>query len=475
MALKTQKTSTILLSCARIFNYVHFVVLLLEKKEKTMSEKEHKKSKRGYFEKQLTTSVVRDDGTKLRVTGLSKNSYEEACADARKKKEEAERLHKISILNKKASTTEPFKHYILMFMDYKKNKVATKHRWTSTTYDTNMQIFDSKFRDSKIGNMQLKNLSVNHFQTFYDDLTLNKGLALSYVSNIRLLAIQTFDYIDRNIIKIENYARLADLNSVWRDEVGIDFDEDVEEEKGQVLTEEEISKIYTCIIEEPTRYRYGWAYLLQLATGCRPQEILALTKQCVDFDKKEILINKAIGRKKIDGKKVCYFKTTKNRVIRRVYMDDIMEMALKNILKYMPRNLDKDHRTDLIEQGLLIYNTKGELLNVDIYSGEFKRLCHYVGVDLKFGEGSYALRHTWDSHNNTYKCNNPMQFLITAKVAGHTPNVDVNTYTHVTEQMIRDNIKNPIASMLNEKKEDEEMFKEFLEFKKWQEQMRGEQ
>ena len=53
--------------------------------------------------------------------------------------------------------------------------------------------------------MQLKNLNTKHFQEFFDHMTLDKELALSYVKNIRLLAIQTFDYINRNIIRIENY------------------------------------------------------------------------------------------------------------------------------------------------------------------------------------------------------------------------------------------------------------------------------
>ena len=133
-------------------------------------EKEHKKSKRGYYEKQLTTDVITEEGRKLRVTGLSKNSWEEACEDALKKKEEAERLYKISILKNKNSTSEPFKHYMLMFMEYKKDKVPTKKRWTNSTYDTNMEIYRGKYKDSKLGNTQLKNLNVKIFQDFFDNL-----------------------------------------------------------------------------------------------------------------------------------------------------------------------------------------------------------------------------------------------------------------------------------------------------------------
>jgi hypothetical protein len=124
---------------------------------------EHKKSKRGYYEKQLTTSVIQDSGSKLRVTGLSKNSWEEACEDARRKKEEAERLYKIKVIEQTPSTKEPLKNYILMFMEYKHTKAPTKHRWSYGSFKTNSDIWASKFKNSRIGNTQLKNLSVKHF------------------------------------------------------------------------------------------------------------------------------------------------------------------------------------------------------------------------------------------------------------------------------------------------------------------------
>ena len=139
-------------------------------------------------------------------------------------------------------------------------------------------------------------------------------------------------------------------------------------------------------------------------------------------------------------------------------------------MKYMPRNLQKDHRTDYIEQGLLVYNQKGDLLDVDTYTDEFKRMCHYCDISLIPGVGARVLRHTWDSYNN-FKNNNPLQILITSKAAGHTPQVDIASYTHVTEQMIRENIKNPIAQINKEKEEDDELFKEFLAFKKWKQSM----
>ena len=436
-----------------------------------MGDTIHKKTKRGYYEKQLTTDVIKDDGTKVRVTGLSKTSYEEACIDAQRKKDEVERLNKVNILKNKYSTTEPFKNYMLMYLEYKKNDVSTRKRWTSTTYETNFDIYKYKYKDSKVGNTQLKNLNTKLFQDFFDSLTLEKENDLSYVKNIRSLAIKTLEYINIHIIKIENYAKFADLNAVWMDEVPIDYDADVDTNSEQTLTEEEILKIYNCILDEPTRYRYAFAMLLQLGCGCRIQEVCAITTNCINFEEKYIIINKAIGRRRNkEGKRETYMKTTKNRVIRRVYMDETMEMCIRQLQKYMPRNLLKGHRVDYINKGLLIYNQKGDLVDSDSYTEEFKRLCYYCNITLQEGSGSKILRHTWDSYNN-FNNNNPLQILITSKAAGHTPSVDVKSYTHVTEQMLRDNIKNPISQITKEKEEDEETYKEFLQFKKWKEMM----
>lgn len=428
---------------------------------------EHKKTKRGYYEKQLTTNVILENGAKKRVTGLSKVSYEDACKDAINKKQEIERLYKISILESKTSTNDVFKNYILMFMEYKHKKVPTKRRWTSSTYESNMSVYNSKYANSKLGNTQLKNLNVKLFQDFYDNMTLKNGLDVKYVRNIKLLAEQTFDYINRNIVAIENYALLCDLNEEWVDEVGLDYAEDVDEDDIQILTDDEIMRLYNTVKEEPTHFRYAFCQLLQLATGCRIQEINAITLNCIDFEKKEILVNKALGvRKDKKGKKETYMKTTKNKVVRKIFMDDNIEYLLQCIIKYMPRGLVGDYRKDLIEQGLLVYSTKGELVDVDTYTGEFKRLCNYCDISIQYGVGARILRHTWDSYNNI-KNNNPLQILITSKAAGHTPQIDINSYTHISDDIMRENIKNPITHIQQEQKEDEKLYKELLQFKKW--------
>lgn len=403
---------------------------------------EHKKTKRGYYEKRLNTSVITSSGTFRKVTGISKVSYEEACKDAERKKEEAERIERLKVINSTISTHEPFKNYMLMYMEYRRKESPTKHRWTESAYSANFSLYSSKYKDSKLGNMQLKSLNTKVFQVFFDDLTLTQGLSKKYVDNIRLLAIQTLDFINRNICSIENYAKVANLNILSHDEVPLGYLGDLDE-KGQVLTESEILKLYNTIKEEPTRYRYGYCYLLQLATGCRPQEICALTKNCVNYEKETIRICKAIGLKKIEGKRrTPYMKTTKNRVVRELYMDDIIKECLEGIYKFMPRNMFEGYTTEYIDQGLLVYNSYGKFVDTDVYTSEFKRLCHYIGIDLHYGEGSYCLRHTYISYNN--KSNNPIQILITAKNAGHSPKVDLETYTHVSEEQVRDNTKNPI-------------------------------
>lgn len=437
--------------------------------------REHKKTKRGYYEKQLTTNIVQDNGTKLRVTGLSKNSYEEACEDARKKKEEAERLHKIKVIQNTPTTKEPLKYYILMFMKYKHEDVPTKYRWTDSTYSTNMDIYNSKFSDSRIGNMQLKNLSVNHFQDFFDRLTLTQGLNINYVKNIRLLLIQTFEYIDQNICKIENYPKYAGLNEKWIDELDLSYvGDDWLEEKGQVLTDDEIMRFYEMAVINNGTYRYIWAYVLMISAGFRPQELLALTINDIDFEKKEITVCKAIGkRKKPSGKgKELYIKTTKNKVIRKLYMDEIMEDAIINLQKSMKLKLHKEYDDTFASQGLLIYNTKGKLVDVESFSQEFKRICHACGITIRYGEGSYCLRHTWVSKNNLYHSKNPLALaaVATSLAAGHTVETDLGTYTHVDINYLKENIKNPIK--LSRQQEENEDYQEFLEFKKWKQMMK---
>lgn len=443
-----------------------------------MGEKIHKMTKRGYFEKQLSTSIVQDNGKKLRVTGLSKISYEDACLDAEKKREEAERLYKLKVLNETPTSKEPLKKYILLFINYKSKDAPTKYRWVDSTCKTNMDIYDSKFKDSKIGNMQLKNLSVQHFQDFFDDLTLEKELSVSYVNNIRTLLIQVFDYINLNIIKIENYPRYARLNEKWVDELDLNYvGDDWLEEKGQVLTDEEIIKIYEMALLNSGTYRYIWVFILMLSGGFRPQEMFCLTLNDINFEKREITICKAVGkRKKLDGKgKELYIKTTKNRVIRKLYLDEVMEDCIYNIIKTMKLNLHKDFDSSLPDSGLLIYNTKGKLVDVETFTQEFKRLCFNLGIALRHGEGSYCLRHTWVSKNNLYHSKNPLALaaVATSLAAGHSVETDLGTYTHIDLNYLKENIKNPIK--LSRQQEENEEYKEFLEFKRWKQEQEQKQ
>lgn len=84
------------------------------------------------------------------------------------------------------------------------------------------------------------------------------------------------------------------------------------------ITKEELNRLLSLMKEESNRKAYVTIHVLAF-TGMRIGELTALTWEDVDFDKKEMTINKSIGRGVANN---LYEKSTKTGVSRTISLDD---------------------------------------------------------------------------------------------------------------------------------------------------------
>lgn len=121
-----------------------------------------------------------------------------------------------------------------------------------------------------------------------------------------------------------------------------------EEEHENFYTKEELLEFLQCFKNENNFRNYVFFHLLAY-TGMRKGELFALTFKDINFDKKEIKINKAIAR----GKNGLYIGPTKNGLTRVIAIDD---KSLELIKEW-----DFQLREILKERGLK-FNSRAQLL-----------------------------------------------------------------------------------------------------------------
>ena len=189
-----------------------------------------------------------------------------------------------------------------------------------------------------------------------------------------------------------------------------------------------------------------------LCTGIRSQELFGITNDLITISEDEksgsIKICKAVGKRRnlITGKRERYLKVTKNTDTRMVYLDEVGVECVKKLRQAM-----KMHNTNVPnDKNLLIYDSFGNFVELDVFNSEFHRFCIRFNIDLPERRGAHMLRHTFITINNVKYNINP---IITAKAAGHKDlSTDINVYSHVSEEDIRRQIVNPLQQDV--KKED---------------------
>ena len=186
------------------------------------------------------------------------------------------------------------------------NKYA-KHTIKLRTYTTYQRIFD-KHISPIIGDYELKELTSSVIQDFIlfktekGNLINGKALAYNTVNSIVSLLKQTLKYAYN--------LKLISLDVVSNYKLP-----KIKEKKIEVFNVKEQQKLESYCLNSKTNYI---GIVLCLYTGIRIGELLALTWDDIDFDKKLLSINKNVCSLKIDGKNVLHIDAPKTKSSNRI-------------------------------------------------------------------------------------------------------------------------------------------------------------
>ena len=181
------------------------------------------------------------------------------------------------------------------------------------------------------------------------------------------------------------------------------------------------------IEKECSTERLGTAILLDLYTGLRRGELLALTWEDLDFEKRTITINKQLARlrnfdKNATTKTVItlspYTKTSEDRTIS--VAKDIL-----NLLKAFKEKEIADGISQASDKDLIFGDEKGGYLNPRKLVYAYERILKRANVGYrKF----HALRHTFATR--ALELNIPIK--VVSKILGHAnTRITLDIYSHV--------------------------------------------
>jgi len=194
-----------------------------------------------------------------------------------------------------------------------------------------------------------------------------------------------------------------------------------EDEEIKALTVEEQKKFVGILESEEHKYKY--ILLLQLYTGMRIGEVLALSTKNIDYKKGTITINKTLSRNEED--KIILGNTTKTENSKRIiYISERVKNILNKIQENQVININ----------GFLFYdNIKDSFVTPSEVNSYLRRLNQKHKITSRLH--THVLRHTFATRN--------IEAGVSAKVLqqilGHKNiNTTLDTYTSVFSEFNRD-------------------------------------
>lgn len=192
---------------------------------------------------------------------------------------------------------------------------------------------------------------------------------------------------------------------------------------------------------------YYNVFVVAVETGLRPGEIYALTPEDINFDKKEIRVNKTLVYQKFEGDegKTYHLGPPKTKSSNRVVpISSRCEIALRKQLKQRMNILNKPNVKPLEGfENLLFLSTVGTPLNATTYSDAIGKIVDTINsmkdpLEQMEKFSGHCFRHTFATRCFEAK----IQPKTIQAFLGHaTLQMTMDLYTHVTEEFKQDEFK----------------------------------
>lgn len=283
------------------------------------------------------------------------------------------------------------------FKTYKKDKHSVDN---DRTYQHAMELAEQYF-----GGLKLKNIDHERYQSFLNDYAKGRSKSTVRKVNNKVGAPLRHAFNHGHITQNPTYKVTISGN-----EAREDWEKFLHKHEAEAVLEELLKGIR---LDYTTRYML----ILQLATGARIGEIMALQFQDINFLKKRIDITKTW-----DYKYSHDFKPTKNKESRNISVDTQTMDILKKFYDYQLSKKVADNKQRL-------FAIHGKIPDVNAVNKALKRACNRAGVQEVT---SHALRHT---HASLLILNGMSMAYISKRLGHQSISITEEVYSHVLEEL----------------------------------------
>lgn len=290
--------------------------------------------------------------------------------------------------------TQYFKQW---FNTYKKDKHSVDN---DHTYQHAMELAEQYF-----GGIKLKDIDHEKYQSFLNDYADGRAKATVKKVNNKVGAPLRHAFNHGHITQNPTYKI-----TISGDEAKGEAEKFLHKREAEALLEELLNGIR---LDYTTRYML----VLQLATGARIGEIMALQFKDINFLKKRIDITKTW-----DYKYTHDFKPTKNKESRNISVDTKTLDILKEFYDYQLSNKIVDGKQRLFAK-------RGKIPDVNAVNKALKRACKRADVQEVT---SHALRHT---HASLLILNGMSMAYISKRLGHQSISITEEVYSHVLEEL----------------------------------------
>lgn len=287
-----------------------------------------------------------------------------------------------------------------------------------SSYDRLEVTFKEHIKNSYVGRCQLGSIRSNDIQKLIN----SKMDTLSYSS------IKKIYQLLNNCFKYAITSRDLSFNPMNGVEMPNEANLAKKTKEISTLTPDELIKLreasHLTYSTGNLRYRYGYAYILIANTGLRCGEALALTWDCVDFEKNTILINKSVQRtknrsEKSENKTLRIIGETKTKKSNRTIP---LNARAKEALLFYKALQEKEG----LQTSYVIATNTGQIVQNGAFQNMLNNMLKHLGISHV---GIHALRHTFA----TTLIHAGVNIKTVSELLGHSSiSITYNTYVHTS-------------------------------------------
>lgn len=267
--------------------------------------------------------------------------YARTLTELRELEKEVDREIAIGICRNSYTLNEQIERYL-----------KTKVSLANSTRENYKYYFEHIIQESQLGNAKVVDIRKSDILLFYNNLK-EQGLSVGTIKIIHKIIRPAFQLAcDDNVI-VKNPA----------DGCTKEYVEDIE--KKYALTFEEEGEFLDRIKMRPRMERYFPMYAIMLQTGLRISELIGLTWNDIDMDKREISVNHQVQYRMVQGDMKLYANDTKTNAGNRIIpmTDNVYALFSEQKKVWMKTKKDPDFEVDGYKNFVFVSHVTGKCMN----------------------------------------------------------------------------------------------------------------